>query len=69
MTNNPQFLQQMSTMMANPAILDQVIAMNPQLQAVAPQVRAAFQSPQFREMMYAHPLPVIPYQKPVFPQQ
>jgi hypothetical protein len=55
MMNNPQFLQQMSTMMSNPAIMDQVIAMNPQLQAVAPQVRAAFESPQFREIMYVYP--------------
>jgi ubiquilin len=51
MMSNPQFLQQMSSMMSNPAIMDQIIAMNPQLQAVAPQVRAAFQSPQFQEML------------------
>ena len=64
MMGNPQFLQQMSTMMSNPAIMDQVIAMNPQLQAVAPQVRAAFQSPQFREMVYALPPPPVMFPFP-----
>ncbi|KAJ3505546.1 hypothetical protein NLJ89_g7361 [Agrocybe chaxingu] len=34
MMNSPQFLQQMSAMMSNPAIIDQVIASNPQLQAM-----------------------------------
>ena len=38
--------------MSDPAIMDQVIAMNPQL-ANMPQVREIFQSPAFREMMYA----------------
>jgi len=51
MMNTPQFYQQMSNLLADPAILDQVIASNPQLAALGPQVRAAFQSPQFREMM------------------
>lgn len=51
MMNTPQFYQQMSSLLADPAILDQVIASNPQLAALGPQVRAAFQSPQFREMM------------------
>ena len=50
--NSPQFAQQMSNLLADPAILDQVIASNPQLAALGPQVRAAFQSPQFRELMY-----------------
>ncbi|KAJ7931473.1 hypothetical protein B0H13DRAFT_2227985 [Mycena leptocephala] len=31
MMNNPQFLQQMSNMMSNPAIMDQIIASNPQM--------------------------------------
>ncbi|OSX66818.1 hypothetical protein POSPLADRAFT_1042130 [Postia placenta MAD-698-R-SB12] len=51
MLNNPQFLQQMSGVMSNPAILDQIFASNPQLQAMAPQVRQVFQSEQFRQMI------------------
>lgn len=46
--NNPQFLQQMSQMMSNPAIMDQIVASNPQLAAMGP----LFQSERFREMMY-----------------
>ena len=52
MWNNPAFLQQMSTLMSNPAIVDQIIASNPQLASMAPQVRQVFQSEQFRQMMY-----------------
>ncbi|KAF8652549.1 hypothetical protein AX16_004361 [Volvariella volvacea WC 439] len=51
MMNSPQFLQQMSSMMSNPAIIDQVIASNPQLAGMGPQVRAAMQSEQFRELI------------------
>jgi ubiquilin len=51
MMNSPQFMQQMSAMMSNPAIIDQVIAMNPQLAAMGPQVRAAFQDEGFRQMI------------------
>jgi len=51
MMNSPQFMQQMSSLLSNPEVLDQVIATNPQLAAMGPQVRAAFQSPQFREML------------------
>ncbi|KAF9073315.1 hypothetical protein BDP27DRAFT_1391088 [Rhodocollybia butyracea] len=51
MMNSPQFLQQMSSMMSNPAIMDQIIASNPQLQAMGPQVREAFQSEQFRSLL------------------
>ncbi|KAF8065410.1 hypothetical protein FPV67DRAFT_1608591 [Lyophyllum atratum] len=51
MMNNPQFLQQMSAMMSNPQVMDQVIASNPQLAAIGPQVRQAFQSEQFRQMI------------------
>ena len=46
--DNPQFVQQMSSMLSNPAILDQVAAMNP---ALGPQMRAMMQSPYFREMV------------------
>jgi ubiquilin len=51
MLNSPQFLQQMSGVMSNPAILDQIIAQNPQLAAMGPQVREVFQSERFRELM------------------
>ena len=39
MLNSPEFLQQMSSVMSNPAVLDQIIASNPQLSAMGPQVR------------------------------
>ncbi|OBZ68576.1 Deubiquitination-protection protein dph1 [Grifola frondosa] len=52
MLNSPQFLQQMSSVMSNPAVLDQIIASNPQLQAMGPQVREVFRSERFRQMMY-----------------
>jgi ubiquilin len=52
MMQSPQFLQQMSSVMSNPAVLDQIISSNPQLAAIAPQVREMFQSERFREMMY-----------------
>ncbi|KIJ66634.1 hypothetical protein HYDPIDRAFT_86221, partial [Hydnomerulius pinastri MD-312] len=51
MMSSPQFLQQMSSVMSNPAVLDQIIASNPQLAAIAPQVREVFQSERFRDMM------------------
>ncbi|KAH7925375.1 hypothetical protein BV22DRAFT_435938 [Leucogyrophana mollusca] len=51
MMNSPQFLQQMSGVMSNPAVLDQIIASNPQLAAMAPQVRELFQSERFRDMI------------------
>ena len=57
--DNPQFLQQMSRVMADPNILEQVIATSPQLQAMGPQVRQIFQSEGFRQMMYVKRLPVV----------
>ncbi|KAI0756050.1 hypothetical protein C8Q80DRAFT_1215162 [Daedaleopsis nitida] len=51
MLNSPEFLQQMSGVMANPAVLDQIIASNPQLAAMGPQVREVFRSERFRQMM------------------
>lgn len=51
MMESPQFLQQMSSLMSNPEILDQVIASNPQLQEMGPQIREIFQSEQFRQIM------------------
>jgi hypothetical protein len=55
MLNSPQFMQQMSSLMNNPAIVDQVIASNPQLAAMGPRVREAFQDEGFRQMMYFFP--------------
>ncbi|KAF8148238.1 hypothetical protein B0H34DRAFT_737437 [Crassisporium funariophilum] len=51
MLSSPQFLEQMSRMMSNPAVIDQVIASNPQLAAMGPQVRQAFQDEGFRQMV------------------
>ena len=51
MLNSPEFLQQMSSVMSNPAVLDQIIASNPQLAAMGPQVREVFRSERFRQMM------------------
>ncbi|KAI0352200.1 hypothetical protein OH77DRAFT_1409673 [Trametes cingulata] len=51
MLNSPQFLQQMSSVMSNPAVLDQIINSNPQLAAMGPQVREVFRSEGFRQMM------------------
>ncbi|WVW83351.1 hypothetical protein I302_105370 [Kwoniella bestiolae CBS 10118] len=51
MMNNPDFLRSMSEMMSRPEVLDQIIASNPQLQAMGPQVRQMMQSPFFRQMM------------------
>ncbi|WWC85287.1 uncharacterized protein L201_000149 [Kwoniella dendrophila CBS 6074] len=51
MMNNPDFLQSMADMMARPEVLDQIIASNPQLQSMGPQVRQMMQSPFFRQMM------------------
>ncbi|WWC61344.1 uncharacterized protein I303_103925 [Kwoniella dejecticola CBS 10117] len=51
MMNNPEFMRSMADMMARPEVLDQIIASNPQLQAMGPQVRQMMQSPMFRQMM------------------
>lgn len=49
---NPMFLQSMSAMMANPQMMDVMIAMNPQLASViTPEFRTMMQSPEFRQMM------------------
>jgi len=60
MMNSPQFLQQMSSVMSNPAVMDQIIASNPQLAAMGPQVREVFQSERFREMLYVTCVSAIP---------
>ncbi|KAN0136005.1 hypothetical protein V8E53_006166 [Lactarius tabidus] len=51
MMNSPEFLQQMSSLMSNPAIFEQALAQNPQLSAIGPQAREMFQSERFRQMM------------------
>ncbi|OCF35281.1 ubiquilin [Kwoniella heveanensis BCC8398] len=51
MMNSPEFLQSMADMMSRPEVLDQIIATNPQLRAMGPQVRQMMQSPLFRQMM------------------
>jgi ubiquilin len=49
--DNPQFLQTMSSQLSNPAVIDQIIAMNPQLAGMGDQLRGIMQSERFREMM------------------
>ncbi|KAH9028449.1 hypothetical protein EDB83DRAFT_2524279 [Lactarius deliciosus] len=51
MMNSPEFLQQMSSLMSNPAIFEQALALNPQFAAIGPQAREMFQSDRFRQMM------------------
>jgi len=51
MLNSPQFLEQMSSVFSNPQIMDQLMAMNPQLGGMDPQMRQMFQSDRFRQMM------------------
>ena len=51
MLNNPMFLNQMASVMSDPAVMDQIIASNPHLAAMGPQVRQLFQSEGFRNMM------------------
>jgi len=51
MLESPQFLQQMSSMMANPGLVDQLIASDPNLAAMGPQLRQMFQNPQFQQMI------------------
>ena len=53
MMNSPEFLQQMSSLMSNPAILEQALALNPQYASMAPHAREMFQSERFRQMMLA----------------
>ena len=55
MMNSTEFLQQMSSLMSNPAILEQALALNPQFASMAPHAREMFQSERFRQMMFASP--------------
>jgi len=51
MMNSPEFLQQMSGLMSDPTIIDQIIAQNPQLASMGPQIREVFRSERFRELI------------------
>lgn len=51
MMNSPGFQQQMASMLQNPEVLDQIIASNPQLSAMGPQIRQMMQSEQFRNFL------------------
>ncbi|GAA6002239.1 hypothetical protein JCM10207_003141 [Rhodosporidiobolus poonsookiae] len=49
--NSPEAQAQMNRLLSDPAIIDQVIASNPQLQAMGPQVRQMMQSEHFRNFL------------------
>ncbi|GAA5922434.1 hypothetical protein JCM1841_004908 [Sporobolomyces salmonicolor] len=49
--NSPEVQTQMNQLLSDPAVVDQVIASNPQLQAMGPQVRQLMQSEHFRSFL------------------
>lgn len=51
MMDNPEFLRSMSDMMSRPEVIDQILASNPQLAPMAPQIRSMMQNPMVRQMM------------------
>jgi ubiquilin len=51
MMDSLQFLQQMTASLQDPAVIDRIIAMNPQLAAMGPQVREMFQNERFRQIL------------------
>ncbi|KAK2459534.1 hypothetical protein APHAL10511_008440 [Amanita phalloides] len=51
MMNSPQLLQQMSSLLQNPEIVDRLIESDPRLAPHAAQMRETFRSPFFRELM------------------
>ncbi|GAA5938435.1 uncharacterized protein JCM15063_000734 [Sporobolomyces koalae] len=51
MMNSPEVQSQMNRLLADPAIVDQMIESNPQLQAMGPQVRQIMQSEHFRNFV------------------
>jgi len=51
MLDSPQFLQQMSTMMSNPGIMDQLLQSDPNLRNMAPFMRQMLQSDEFRQRL------------------
>jgi ubiquilin len=48
--NDPYVLKQKAQLMSNPAVIDSIIAMNPQLADMAPQRRQLRQSEEFRKI-------------------
>ncbi|POW18764.1 hypothetical protein PSHT_05565 [Puccinia striiformis] len=51
MMNNPQVLQSAARLLEDPAMVDQMIASDPRLQTMGPQVREMLRSPMFRQML------------------
>ncbi|KAH9814407.1 hypothetical protein DFH28DRAFT_1082986 [Melampsora americana] len=51
MMDNPQVLQNITRMLEDPAVVDQMIASDPRLRSMGPQVREMMQSPFFRQMI------------------
>ncbi|PLW19709.1 hypothetical protein PCASD_13195 [Puccinia coronata f. sp. avenae] len=51
MMNNPQVLQSAARLLEDPAVVDQMIASDPRLQSMGPQVREMMRSPMFRQML------------------
>ncbi|PWN47069.1 hypothetical protein IE53DRAFT_390805 [Violaceomyces palustris] len=51
MMQSPEFMRHMREMLARPEVVEQIIASNPQMQAMAPQVREMLRSEQFREFL------------------
>ncbi|KAN0059710.1 hypothetical protein ACQY0O_008282 [Thecaphora frezii] len=51
MMQNPEVQRHIRDLMSRPEFVDQMIALNPQLQAMAPQMREMMRSEQFREMV------------------
>nr|CAG8534696.1 11515_t:CDS:2 [Entrophospora candida] len=49
--NNPAFMQYISQLMQDPQFIDNVIAMNPQLGEMAPQLRQLSQGPEFQSLL------------------
>ena len=49
MMDSPQFVEQMSGLLSNPQLLEQVMSSNPGLD---PRMRQVFQSEGFRRMVY-----------------
>lgn len=51
MMQNPQFAGMLNEALSNPTVIDMMIAQNPMLRGMGPQVRQMFSSPEFRRMM------------------
>ncbi|CAJ0832730.1 16865_t:CDS:1 [Entrophospora sp. SA101] len=49
--NNPAFMQYISQLMQDPQFIDNVIAMNPQLGEMAPQLRQLSRGPEFQSLL------------------